>query len=129
MDTKRRCRYSSRFEDLYCTWYLWHLSCNRPHCSGFLFYRSIVHQRMKNTLGVQGVFDVTPEFVDKQLESVLLDIGTDAVKTGMLWKAPIISTVAQSLKKFGVKKLVLDPVMASTTGSLLLAPDAKDTLL
>lgn len=71
---------------------------------------------------MQGIFEVSPEFVEKQLESVLSDIAIESVKTGMLYTADIINVVVNSLTKFNVKKIVVDPVMVSTTGATLLTP-------
>jgi hydroxymethylpyrimidine kinase/phosphomethylpyrimidine kinase len=71
---------------------------------------------------VQGIFEVSPEFVEKQLESVLSDIAIESVKTGMLYTADIINVVVNTLTKFNVKKIVIDPVMVSTTGATLLTP-------
>ena len=82
----------------------------------------------QNTLGVQGILPVPPSFVKKQLQSVLSDIGADAVKTGMLVQAEIISLVTQMVKKFKISKLVLDPVMISESGHRLLERKAVQSL-
>jgi len=82
----------------------------------------------QNTLGVQGVLSVPPSFVKKQLQSVLSDIDVDAVKTGMLVQSEVISLVAQMIKKFKVKKLVVDPVMVSGSGHSLLEGKAVQVL-
>ncbi|HHV07266.1 MAG TPA: bifunctional hydroxymethylpyrimidine kinase/phosphomethylpyrimidine kinase [Firmicutes bacterium] len=87
----------------------------------------------QNTMGVQGVYPLAPEAVGEQLESVFSDIGADAVKTGMLFSAPIITEVAAKLRKFNVSNLVVDPVMIAKGGSRLLEEEAtaalKDELL
>ncbi|MGI9859907.1 bifunctional hydroxymethylpyrimidine kinase/phosphomethylpyrimidine kinase [Moorella naiadis] len=82
----------------------------------------------QNTLGVQGVFDLPPEFVGRQLDSVLSDIGADAVKTGMLANSGIIEVVAAKVREYGLKKLVIDPVMVAKSGDLLLAREARQAL-
>ncbi len=82
----------------------------------------------QNTLKIQGIFPIPVPFIREQLQSVFSDIGLDAVKTGMLAQAEIISLVAQTIKKFKVTKLVLDPVMVSESGSPLLEPGAVRTL-
>ena len=82
----------------------------------------------QNTRGVAGVHEVPPEFVRLQLDLVLDDIGADAVKTGMLSSAAIISTVADGFRAHGVTTLVVDPVAASKHGDALLRPDALDAL-
>ena len=79
----------------------------------------------QNTLGVQGIFPVPVPFVEQQLLSVLSDIGADAVKTGMLAQAAIMVAVARAVKKFKLKKLVLDPVMVSESGHALLEEKAE----
>jgi hydroxymethylpyrimidine/phosphomethylpyrimidine kinase len=82
----------------------------------------------QNTQGVQGVFDVPPEFVEAQIISVLSDINVQAVKIGMLANAGIIKTVAKSLNKFKPHNIVLDPVMIATSGDRLLQADAVQAL-
>ena len=82
----------------------------------------------QNTLGVQGVHEVPPEFVTQQLDVVLSDIGADAVKTGMLSSQPIIDAVVKSLAAHDVSRLVVDPVCASKHGDPLLRPDAVEAL-
>lgn len=67
--------------------------------------------------------------VEQQLEAVLSDIGVHAVKTGMLFHSEIIETVVRILKKYAVKKLVVDPVMVSKNGAELLQDDAVPVLL
>lgn len=74
----------------------------------------------QNTLGVVAIAELPTEFVEKQLQCVFEDIFPDAVKIGMLGSRAIIATVAQSLKKYKPKNVVLDPVMVSTSGSKLL---------
>ncbi len=83
----------------------------------------------QNTVGVQGVLDLPPDFVARQLESVLSDVGVDAVKTGMLATAPIIAAVADGLRAHGEPVLVVDPVMIATSGDPLLAADARGALV
>ncbi|SAM08301.1 hypothetical protein [Absidia glauca] len=80
----------------------------------------------QNTMGVDGIHELPAAFVQQQLRSVLGDIGTDAIKTGMLSSAAIISAVASTLKEFpqAAANLVVDPVMVSTSGSRLLPQDA-----
>ncbi|HMP74521.1 MAG TPA: bifunctional hydroxymethylpyrimidine kinase/phosphomethylpyrimidine kinase [Kiritimatiellia bacterium] len=74
----------------------------------------------QNTLGVTGVHQVPAEFVTAQLNAVLGDLGADAVKVGMLGSASVAEAVAAGLVRHGVKKMVLDPVMVSTSGTALL---------
>src|SRR6185312_12637900 len=82
----------------------------------------------QNSLGVQGVVDLAPEFVGLQLESVLSDLRPDAVKTGMLATASVVSVVADRLRAHGETPIVVDPVMVATSGDALLAADALGAL-
>jgi hydroxymethylpyrimidine/phosphomethylpyrimidine kinase len=82
----------------------------------------------QNTLGVQGVQVLPPEFVALQMRAVLSDIGTDAAKTGMLATKTIVTTVVREVKAFPLKHLVVDPVMVSATGHPLLDADAVEAV-
>ncbi|KAF9550642.1 hypothetical protein EC957_011957 [Mortierella hygrophila] len=89
----------------------------------------------QNTLAVDGIHAIPAAFVAQQLEAVLSDIGTNAIKTGMLCNAEIVSAVAKTLRKFypdsekNVPNLVVDPVMIATSGAALLDSNAIDTLI
>jgi hydroxymethylpyrimidine/phosphomethylpyrimidine kinase len=83
----------------------------------------------QNTLGVQHVLAIPVETISQQLDSVLSDIGTDAVKTGMLFSADIIRLVAQKVREYGVEgNLVVDPVMIAKGGASLLQIEAVQAL-
>lgn len=82
----------------------------------------------QNTLGVTGIHPIPAAIIKKQLEAVLSDIGTDAVKIGMIHSATIVRTVASSLKKFKLKNIVLDPVMVATSGDRLIEDNTLDEL-
>jgi len=82
----------------------------------------------QNTLGVTAVHEVPAEVVAAQIEAVLSDIGADAVKTGMLSSSAIIETVSEALRRHGVQRLVVDPVMVAKSGARLLREDAVDAL-
>lgn len=82
----------------------------------------------QNTIGVQGVHAVPPEFVAKQLRSVLDDLHVGAIKTGMLANSAIVREVATAVSGRGASALVVDPVMVATSGDLLLEPDAIEAL-
>ncbi|MES2822910.1 MAG: bifunctional hydroxymethylpyrimidine kinase/phosphomethylpyrimidine kinase [Pseudomonadota bacterium] len=83
----------------------------------------------QNTLGVQGVLPIPPEFVAAQINSVLTDMQVGAVKTGMLATAEIIEAVANILNAYPVIPVVLDPVMVATSGDRLLAQSAITVLI
>ncbi len=83
----------------------------------------------QNTVGVQGILEIPPRFVERQIDSVLSDIGADAIKTGMLANQEIIEVVEKKIKQYRVKKVVVDPVMISKSGAHLLRKDARDALI
>jgi len=82
----------------------------------------------QNTVGVRGVVDLPPEFVGQQIDAVMQDIGADVVKTGMLANAAIVRVVAAKIREYGVKNLVVDPVMVAKGGDLLLRESAVSAL-
>jgi len=82
----------------------------------------------QNSLGVQGVENLPPAFVARQLRSILEDFGADAAKCGMLSTAPIIEAVATELAGQRIEKLVVDPVMVAKSGDQLLQPEARAAL-
>jgi hydroxymethylpyrimidine/phosphomethylpyrimidine kinase len=83
----------------------------------------------QNTLGVQAMYEVPVPFVEKQIDSVLSDIGADAIKTGMLANAEIVEVVAKKMKQYQVEKVVVDPVMVAKSGDSLLRKDAQEALI
>lgn len=83
----------------------------------------------QNTQKVAGIQAAEPEFVAKQIDAVLDDIGADAIKIGMLFSAEIIEAVAERLKAHKSGNIVLDPVMISKSGAQLLKEDAIDTMV
>jgi len=78
----------------------------------------------QNTLGVSGIHPVPPDFAAAQIAAVLEDIGADAVKIGMLYSAQLIRAVAEQLRKYAARNIVLDPVMVAQSGDRLLEDDA-----
>src|SRR5579875_153469 len=81
----------------------------------------------QNSVGVQGYWELPPAAVAAQLDSVLGDIGAQAVKTGMLASAPIVEVVASRLASVQAP-LVVDPVAVSKHGDSLLSPGALEAL-
>ena len=75
---------------------------------------------VQNTLGVSAVSAVPIDILQGQIESVLSDIGADAVKIGMLHSSEVVRCVRRMLDKFDVRNVVLDPVMVSTSGHRLI---------
>lgn len=82
----------------------------------------------ENTVGVTGVHPIPLNFVKGQIKSVLDDIGTDAIKIGMLHSSELIKGVKDTLLNYDVENIVLDPVMVATSGDLLLQKEAISTL-
>lgn len=82
----------------------------------------------QNTRVVTDIFPVPPEFIGRQIDAVMEDIGADAVKIGMLHSPEVIEMVAQKLEQWHCKNIVLDPVMVSKSGDNLLRKDAVDAL-
>jgi len=78
----------------------------------------------QNTIGVTGIYPIPPAFAAEQMAAVFTDMGADAVKIGMLYSAELIEVVAAELKKYGARKIVLDPVMVAQSGDTLLQDDA-----
>lgn len=82
----------------------------------------------QNTTGVQGIFEVSPEFLKQQIDSVFTDIRPDAVKIGMVSSAGLIQAIAEKLKEYKAENIVVDPVMVATSGAKLISDDAIGTL-
>ncbi len=89
---------------------------------------AIVALTAQNTMAVTGIHELPPEFVKLQIDTVLDDIGADAAKTGMLFSAPLIEIVAETLAPRHLP-LVIDPVMVASSGARLLREDAVKTLI
>ena len=82
----------------------------------------------QNTRGVQGVELPSTDFIAAQLRAVLEDIGADAAKTGMLATGEIILTVARAVRDFGLRNLVVDPVMIAASGDALMRHEAAPVM-
>ena len=82
----------------------------------------------QNTIGVQDVVELPPAFVAQEFDSVLGDIQTHAAKTGMLSSIPLVEIVSQKIEEYGLKKLVVDPVMVAKGGHALLREEARQVL-
>ncbi|WP_010275055.1 bifunctional hydroxymethylpyrimidine kinase/phosphomethylpyrimidine kinase [Paenibacillus senegalensis] len=78
----------------------------------------------QNTLGVHGVYDVSLEGINQQMDAVMTDLTPDAVKTGMLSKPEVIDLIADKVSHYKIEKLVVDPVMVAKGGASLLAQEA-----
>ncbi|HTP06138.1 MAG TPA: bifunctional hydroxymethylpyrimidine kinase/phosphomethylpyrimidine kinase [Nitrospirota bacterium] len=83
---------------------------------------------VQNSLGVYGVEPVPSRMLSKQLDALLSDIKPDAIKTGMLLTRQNVDAVASAISKFRIKNLVVDPVLRSSSGKMLLQPRAVPSL-
>lgn len=83
----------------------------------------------QNTVGVQGIHAVPAEFLKAQIQSVVEDIGVDAVKIGMLHAPGIVEVVAWAIDHYQLKNVVLDPVMVATSGDRLIANETVQVLV
>ena len=82
----------------------------------------------QNTTGVRAILEVSPEFLQQQLDAVFEDIYPDAIKIGMVPSGPLIRVIVDRLRHYGAKKIVVDPVMVSTSGSVLMKEEARAIL-
>lgn len=82
----------------------------------------------QNTTGVTAVMEVTPQFLQNQIDAVFEDIRPDAVKIGMVASSELIRTIAQRLRAYEAANIVVDPVMAATSGARLIKEEAIETL-
>lgn len=82
----------------------------------------------QNTQGVTAIHPVPADIVEAQIRAVLDDIGTDAVKIGMLHSSEIIRLVVDLLREYGVRRIVVDPVMVTASGDKLLQDEAIHSL-
>ena len=78
----------------------------------------------QNTTGVRAIQEATPAFLKEQLDAVFEDIFPDAVKIGMVSSSNLIRVIAERLRHYGAKNIVVDPVMVATSGSSLMKTDA-----
>jgi hydroxymethylpyrimidine/phosphomethylpyrimidine kinase len=83
----------------------------------------------QNTLGVTRIQGVDLDVVEAQIDAVLMDIGVDIVKIGMLASPEIVRTVAKALRRHGVKRIVLDPVLRATSGASLGGDDTAQAMI
>lgn len=82
----------------------------------------------QNTQGVTAIHTAPAEFLAAQIDAVLSDIGAHAVKIGMLHASDIVRTVSKAIDRHEMRQVVLDPVMVSATGAVLIESDAAQAL-
>ena len=83
----------------------------------------------QNTCGVQGIHEVPLEFLERQFDAVVSDIGVDAAKTGMLADPETVRLVARKVEEYGIVNLVVDPVMVAKGGARLIHEEAIEALV
>ena len=83
----------------------------------------------QNTVGVRAIHSVPPEILRDQIDAVVEDIGVDAVKIGMLHSSEIVRTVSYAIDRHVLQRVVLDPVMISTSGARLIDHEAQAALV
>ena len=82
----------------------------------------------QNTKGITGIMPVPPDFFEKQMDSVFSDIKPDAVKIGMIASKEQVEIIAKYLQKYSIKQVVADPVMISTSGTVLVEEKVREVL-
>lgn len=83
----------------------------------------------QNTVGVSAIQESTPEFLKQQLDAVFEDIFPDAVKIGMVSSSELIRVIADRLRYYNAKNVIVDPVMVASAGSSLIKNGAVHTLI
>ncbi len=93
-------------------------------CNGVYAMSAITALTAQNTLGVTGIFEVTPSFLEKQLDAVFTDIDPNAVKIGMVASGGLIEVIAEKMCLYQANNIVVDPVMVATSGAKLIDENA-----
>ena len=101
-------------------------TCSALGCYGMTAITAITAQ---NTCGVQCIHAIPPEMLRQQIDAVVSDIGVDAVKIGMLHDPEVVHIVAQAIRQYRFKHIVLDPVMVATSGDALIARETIAVLV
>ncbi len=97
--------------------------------NGVYAMSAITAMTVQNTTGVRAIQESTPDFLKQQIDAVFEDIYPDAVKIGMVSSSNLIRVIADRLKYYGAKNIVVDPVMVASAGSSLMKQDAVHTLV
>ncbi len=98
-------------------------------CHGMYGMSAITALTAQNTTGVYGIQETAPEFLASQLDCIFEDIFPDAVKIGMVFSSDIIRVIVDKLKEFRPAFVVVDPVMAATSGSQLMKVAAYEMFI
>ena len=97
--------------------------------NGVYAMSAITAMTAQNTTGVRAIQESSPDFLKQQIDAVFEDIYPDAVKIGMVASSELIRVIADRLKYYDAKNVVIDPVMVATSGSALMKNDAVQTLI
>ena len=89
--------------------------------NGVFAMSAITAMTAQNTTGVTAIMNATPEFLSEELDEVFTDIFPDAVKIGMVSESALIHVIAEKLRHYAPKFIVVDPVMVATSGARLIA--------
>lgn len=82
----------------------------------------------QNTIGVRAIMEVSPHFLEQQLDAIFQDIWPDAVKIGMISSPELVKVIAERLQNYKAANIVVDPVMTATSGSSLAKDSAVELL-
>ncbi len=96
--------------------------------NGVFAMSAITAMTAQNTTGVRSIMNASPEFLADELDEVFTDIFPDAVKIGMVSESSLIRVIAQKLREYRPRFIVVDPVMVATSGAKLISDDAIETL-
>jgi len=105
------------------------IDCKTIHALGGYALSVITSVTAQNSTGVKGVEAVSPHMLRLQLETLLDDIKVDAVKIGMLANSSLVEVVVEIIEKYKLKNIVLDTVMISSSGKVLLESDAINIMV
>lgn len=95
-------------------------------CYGMTAITAITAQ---NTRGVTGIHGIPAAMLQAQIDAVVQDIGVDAIKIGMLHAPEVVQVVADAIRRYGITKVVLDPVMVATSGDKLIHDETVSVLV
>lgn len=101
-------------------------TCSALGCFGMAAITAITAQ---NTQGVRGIHAIPAAMLSAQIDAVVSDIGVDAIKIGMLHDPEVVYAVAQALREYKFKHVVLDPVMVASSGDALIAQETIAVLV
>jgi len=99
------------------------------HSLGGYAFSAVTAVTAQNSKGVSGMEAVSPQMLRLQLDTLLKDVKVDAVKIGMLANTSLIEVVADVIEAYGLKNVVLDPVLVSSSGKALLEPAAVEKMV